>query len=131
MTLSIQLSVDETELDERTEARVRRLLETFSRRVSQFSEPKAVARLQSYNQQRLIEVDLRVELGSHAGELISHRSAPTADGAVRLAVEDLERQLERRLSTQRGEPTFGVPSRRLPKQLRPHPVNAPGDVQAD
>jgi hypothetical protein len=38
---------------------------------------------------------------------------------VHLAIEDLERQLERRLAGQRGEPTYGVPSRRLPKQLRP------------
>ncbi len=127
MTLSIQLSVDGTKLDEEAEAKIQRMLEHFGRRVSHYSEPKAVARFQSHGDQRTTEVDLRIELGSHAGELISHQSAPTADRAARLAIEDLERQLERRLSTQRGEPTYGVPSRRLPKTLRPHPVTTPGD----
>jgi hypothetical protein len=41
-------------------------------------------------------------------------------------VADVERQLERRLATQRGEPTYGVPSRREPAQLRPHPPSRPG-----
>jgi hypothetical protein len=45
--------------------------------------------------------------------------AETADRAVHLAVRDVERQLERRHATQRGEPTYGVPSRRLPAELRP------------
>jgi hypothetical protein len=29
--------------------------------------------------------------------------------------------LERRTASQRGQPSYGVPSRRLPRQLRPHP----------
>jgi hypothetical protein len=36
-----------------------------------------------------------------------------------LAVADVERQLERKVASQRGEHRYGVPSRRLPKQLRP------------
>lgn len=55
-------------------------------------------------------------LGSH---LISHQGAETVDRAVRIAVEDVERQLEREHAMQRGEPSFGVPSRRLPSNLRP------------
>jgi hypothetical protein len=40
-------------------------------------------------------------------------------------VKDIERQLERRHAQQRGEHSFGVPSRRLPRELRPHPPAAP------
>jgi hypothetical protein len=38
---------------------------------------------------------------------------------VRLAMADVERQLERQHAVQSGEPSFGVPSRRLPTELRP------------
>lgn len=124
MTLTVSLSKEGTELTAEAEQRIERMLKQLERRLAHFPEPKALARLKQQVTQRQITVDLRVELGSHAGELISHQSAGTADHAVRLAVEDIERQLERRLSSQRGEQTYGVPSRRLPKSLRPHPLHA-------
>ena len=71
--------------------------------------------------QRRVTADLRVQLGPLAAHLISHQAAESADLAARLAVEDVERQLERRLAKQRGQPTYSVPSRRLPEALRPHP----------
>jgi hypothetical protein len=69
-----------------------------------------------------MEVDLRVQLGPLGAHLVSHQRAGTTAHAVRLAVEDVERQLERRHADQRGEASFGVPSRREPAALRP---NAP------
>jgi hypothetical protein len=71
-----------------------------------------------------VAVDLRLELGPLGSHLISHQAAETADRAVRLAVEDVERQLERQLAVQRGEPSFGVPSRREPTSLRPSKLAA-------
>ena len=55
---------------------------------------------------------------------VENRAAETADRAAFLAVKDMERQMERELSAMRGEHTYGVPSRRLPEELRPNP---PGD----
>ena len=51
--------------------------------------------------------------------MVSHNSGETAEQAARLAIEDVERQLERYMATLRGEPAFGTPSRREPRDLRP------------
>ena len=69
--------------------------------------------------QRQCEVDLRLQLGPLGPHLVSHQTAETVEAAVRQAVSDIERQLERRLARQRGEPAYGVPSRSLPRQTRP------------
>jgi hypothetical protein len=82
--------------------------------------------LTRHRDQRQVEVDLRVQLGTLGSHLISHQGAETVDRAVRLAVEDVERQLERQHAVQRGEPSFGVPSRRLPSTLRP--ANVPSSL---
>ena len=50
------------------------------------------------------------------------RSTPTsrpADHAVKLACDDIKKQLERAIADLRGEGTFGTPSRRNPDHLRP------------
>jgi hypothetical protein len=44
--------------------------------------------------------------------LISHQSAETVDLSLGKAIHDVERQLERHHGKQRGQPSFGVPSRR-------------------
>jgi len=44
--------------------------------------------------------------------LISHQVDETLHRAARRAIADAERELERRLAKQRGEPSFGIPSRR-------------------
>jgi ribosome-associated translation inhibitor RaiA len=121
MTLTVNISSQGMQLSPEVERRTERLVHQLDRRLIHFSEPNAILRLRQQEAQRLISVDLRVDLGSRADSLISHQSADTADHAVRRAVEDVERQLERRLAVQRGEPTFGVPSRRLPKSTRPKP----------
>jgi hypothetical protein len=60
-----------------------------------------------------------VHLGVDGAELVSHQSGETAEQAARLAVEDVERQLERYAATLRGEPAYHTPSRREPRDLRP------------
>lgn len=119
MTLNTRIHADGFELKPEVNERIEHMLARLDRRLQHFSEPKAVVRQREEGTPRLTVVDLRVELGSHAGELVSHQRAETADHAMRLALEDVERQLERRLATQRGEPAFGVPSRREPREARP------------
>ena len=121
MALDIILATHDCPLGADEEGHVRGQLERLGERLAHFPAPIATAVLKRHDLQRHTEVSLRVELGPHGGHLVSHQTAETAIHAVRLAVEDVERQLERRLSRQRGEHTFGVPSRRLPKSSRPHP----------
>jgi hypothetical protein len=123
MALEVQFHRGDDDLGRTEEERIRRLLERLERRLAKFPDPQTILTLRRYSDRRRVTLDLRVELGPRAGELISHQAAETADHAMRLAVEDVERQLERRLATQRGEPTFGVPSRREPEHLRPHPLS--------
>jgi ribosome-associated translation inhibitor RaiA len=122
MALTIQMHTGDEPLAERQRERIDHHLRRLEQRLTHFPEPTATLTLRQHQAQRRVTVDLRVELGPMAGELVSHQAAEMPEHAVRLAVEDAERQLERRLSTQRGEPTFGVPSRRLPRGERPHPL---------
>jgi hypothetical protein len=121
MALGVQIHTGNEPLSQQEDARVRRHLRHLEARLVNFPEPSAILTLRRQAAARRVTVDLRVELGPMAGELVSHQAAEMPEHAVRLAVEDAERQLERRLATQRGEPTYGVPSRRLPKEARPHP----------
>ena len=121
MTLSIQVEVQGLKLAEMDERRIRAHFQRLERRLADRPEPAAVLVLQQYVDQRRVGADLRIELGPLGPTLVSHQAAETPDRATRLAVEDVERQLERRTSEQRGDASFGVPSRREPRRLRPHP----------
>jgi ribosome-associated translation inhibitor RaiA len=125
LTLRILLETHDCPLGPDEEELVRHHLESLGRRLAHHPEPIATAVLKRHELQRKIEVALRVELGPLGEHLISHQAAGTAPHAMRLAVEDVERQLERKLAQQRGEHTYGVPSRRLPKANRPHPLAKP------
>ena len=63
---------------------------------------------------------LRVQLGPLGPTLTSSQAASTPDRAAHLAIQAVERQLERLVAVQRGEPTYGVPSRRRPGAVRGH-----------
>jgi ribosome-associated translation inhibitor RaiA len=123
-----------TKIDER---RVQHHLDGLERRLVHHPEPTAVLVLTGFTNQRRVEADLRVQLGPLGGHLISHQQAETVDRAVRLAMADVERQLERQHAAQSGEPSFGVPSRRLPTELRPSrytrqsPARGSDDVTAE
>ncbi len=105
-------------------------LEALERRLTNHPDPKAGLVLTKHAGQRRIEANFSVQVGPLGHHLISHQGAETAEHAVRLAVKDIERQLERRLATQRGDPTFGVPSRRLPRELRPAAARRSASEQA-
>jgi hypothetical protein len=126
MTLKIRLEVQGCTLTAVERQRIEAHLASLDRQLlAHRPDPRAVLVLRRHAAQRQIEANLQVQLGPLGAHLVSHQSAETADRAVRLAVADVERQVERRLGSQRGEATFGVPSRREPAGLRPHPPHLP------
>ena len=122
MTLSTRLDLEGLSLAEVDQRRIRAHLLSLERRLRDRPEPSASLTLRQHTDQRLVAADLRVELGPLGPTLVSHQSAETPNQAARRAVEDVERQLERRVAEQRGSSTFGVPSRREPRGRRPHPI---------
>jgi hypothetical protein len=123
MTVQTNLTLRGVDIDAAEEARILHQLDALGQRLTHEPEPLAELVLSQSTAQRRVEADLRVLLNRLGTHLVSHQSADTAERAVRLAVADVERQLERRHSQQSGEPTFGVPSRRLPRSLRLHPFS--------
>jgi hypothetical protein len=101
-------------LNAEDERRIQHQFEALERRLIHHADPKLELVLTGHPGRRAVEADLRVQVSPLGNHLISKQAAETANQAVRLAVKDVERQLERRHATQRGEPTFGVPSRRRP-----------------
>jgi ribosome-associated translation inhibitor RaiA len=118
MALETAISIRGVSLPFSQERRIYHELEAIGRRLIHHSEPKASVMLIRHADQRQIDVDLRVQLGSLGSHLVSHQAGETIDLAIHLAVEDVERQLERRHASQRGDAAFSVPSRRLPKAPR-------------
>ncbi len=121
MPLEVQFHLNHYELGSEEEKQMRRHLERLEKRLQRFAEPKAIVTIKEFPSQRRITVDVRLEPAPHEREFVSHQAGEDAGQAVRLAVEDLERQLERWFAKLRGEPAYGVPSRREPEELRPHP----------
>jgi ribosome-associated translation inhibitor RaiA len=124
MALETALKTQGFELTDVEERHVRHHLDGLERRLVHRPEPTATLMLKRQPQARRIDVSLRVQLGPLGSHLISHQSAETADRAVKLAVEDVERQLERQDAQQAGEQAYGIPSRRLPAQGRPNPYTS-------
>ncbi|GIW05534.1 MAG: hypothetical protein KatS3mg060_0339 [Dehalococcoidia bacterium] len=121
MALRYVLHRNGARLTEAEEARFARHFDGLEARLQHFPDPLVEATVREHPSQRRVELSLRVSLGPLGGHLVSHQAAETLDKATRLAVSDVERQLERRLAKLRGEPAFGEPSRREPRALRPHP----------
>ena len=112
MPLSIMLRYQNLQLSEVEESRLRRQLAGLESRLVHHPDPVAELSLSQLVEPRRIEADLRVRLGPLGSHLVSHQAGATVYSSVRLAIKDVERQLERQHAKQRGEPTFGVPSRR-------------------
>lgn len=128
MPLEIEVHRRGVSLTRLEEERIERHLRSLERRVDKFPNPRLELAIEDQATPRGVRVDLRLALGPLGGHLVSHQEGPSSDVAVKAAVDDAKRQLERRLSNQRGESTYGVPSRRLPADQRPNPVaGAEGD----
>ena len=63
---------------------------------------------------------VRFDLGPFGPTLTSSQAAQTPDRAAHLAIQAIERQLARLVAGQRGEPSYGVPSRRRSGAARSH-----------
>lgn len=112
MTLTIDLERHGVPLTTVQEQRVRHHLSALGRRLVHRPEPIAVLAFTGPNGHHEIEARLRLQLGPLGPTLVSSQTAPTPDRAAHLAILAVERQLERLVATQRGEPSYGVPSRR-------------------
>ncbi|MFN8522244.1 MAG: hypothetical protein U0821_03970 [Chloroflexota bacterium] len=112
MSLDIRIDTKGFVLDDATSRRVHRQFDSLARRLVKRPDPRAELQLEYHAAPRRFEASLRVHLGPLGPQLISHQIAPEPDLVCRLAVNDVKRELERRQAVQRGEPTFGVPSRR-------------------
>lgn len=112
MTLTITLERHHVPMTAVQEQRVRRHLTALGRRLEHRPEPIAVLSFAGPNTLHQVEASLRVRLGPLGPTLTSSQTASTPDRAARLAIQAVERQLERLAATQRGESSYGVPSRR-------------------
>ena len=114
MTLTTTLERHGVRLSAAQEQRVHRHLAALGRRLVHRPEPIAVLSFSGPNSQREITASLRVQLGPLGPTLTGTQTASTPDAAAHLAIQAVERQLERLVAGQRGEPSYGVPSRRRP-----------------
>ena len=117
MAMVIRLQTHALTLTEQEEQRIRRQLAHLEQRLGRYPSPITTLVISAHEAERRITADLRVQLG-HLGEhLVAHEDGETAANAARLAVEEVERQIERLHATLAGEATYGVPSRREPPHV--------------
>jgi len=119
MALNTEYRMRGLTLSELEEERIQRQVKSLEKRIEQFRDPRLEIAFDEQLNPRLVKVDVRLALGPLGGHLVSHQEGPSADTASKAAFTDLKRQLERKLANQRGEASYGVPSRRLPEDLRP------------
>jgi hypothetical protein len=101
-------------LDEVEARRINHQLAALGDRLAVRPDARVLLRLREYPAQRRFTADLRVQLGPLGAHLVSRQDGSLPGQAARRAVDDVERQLERKVAGQRGDPSFGVPSRRRP-----------------
>lgn len=119
MAIGMLLETHDCPLTPDEERYIRQHLERLGDRLV---EPLATVVLTRHERQRQIDVALRVELAPPGEQLISHQVAGSAPRAVRLAVADVQRQLDHRLAGQPGEPAW---RRRMPRARRAHSPESP------
>lgn len=107
------------ELTEVEQKRIERTLDSVAKRLGKFSKPEIDLTLDKSTVPASIDATLKVVLGVRDTTLRSTETARTADHAVKLAADDVKRQLERVVADLRGADSFGTPSRRNPEHLRP------------
>jgi ribosome-associated translation inhibitor RaiA len=99
--------------------RVDRSLESLAKRLENFNNPEIDLTIEKAKQTGSVDATIKVILGVRDTTLRSTETSRTADHAVKLACDDIKKQLERTVSDLRGMDTYGTPSRRNPEHLRP------------
>ena len=117
--MATELLTPKTHLSPESARRIQRHLDALEKRLTKFHNHDVKLTIKDKSTERRFTADALVSLGVDGVELISHNQGETAEMAARVAIEDIERQLERHMANLRGEPSFGTPSRREPKDLRP------------
>ncbi len=107
------------ELTEVEQKRIDHSLEAIGKRLANFSNPSIDLTLANSKEAGSIDATLRVGLGVRDIILRSTDTSRTADHAVKLACDDIKKQLEKAVAELRGADTYGIPSRRIPEHLRP------------
>ncbi len=99
--------------------RIDRSLEGIAKRLASFTNPSVDVTISPSKQPASVDASMRVVLGVRDTVLRSTETSRTADHAVKLACDDIKRQLEKTMADLRGADTYGIPSRRNPEHLRP------------
>ena len=107
------------ELTEVEQKRIDHSLESIGKRLANFTNPSIDLTLAKATQAGSVDATLRVVLGVRDTTLRSTETSRTVDHAVKLACDDVKKQLEKTVAELRGEETYGTPSRRNPDHLRP------------
>jgi ribosome-associated translation inhibitor RaiA len=121
MTLEVQLHKRGITFTDLEEKRINRQIDGLAKRLEKFPDPRLELAIENHKSPTRVSVDMRVALGPLGGHIVSHQEGATADSTVKAASDDVKRQLEKRLAQMRGEPSYGVPSRRFPEDMRPNP----------
>lgn len=117
--MPVELNTPGTQLSPDSAKRIQRHIAGLERRLVKFANPLITITVKDRTTERRHTADVRVNLGVDGVELVSHNEGASAEQAARLAIEDVQRQLERYVANLRGKPAFGTPSRREPRDLRP------------
>lgn len=107
------------ELSDVERKRIERTLDSLAKRLANFSNPEIDLTLEKAKQVGSVDATLKVVLGVRDTTLRSTETSRTADNAVKMACDDIKKQLERAVADLRGADTYGTPSRRNPDHLRP------------
>lgn len=107
------------DLSEVEQKRIDRSLDAIAKRLTSFANPEIDLTLTSGQQNGSVNATVRVVLGVRDSILRSTETSRTADNAVKLACDDIKKQLEKTVADLRGTDSYGTPSRRNPEHLRP------------
>lgn len=129
MAVSPTITNRSGELTDVEQKRIDRSLEALAKRLEKFNNPRIELALEKATQPGSIDATLKVMLGVRDTTLRSTETSRTADHAVKLACDDVKKQLERTMSDLRGTDSYGTPSRRNPDHLRP--ANQTDDTEED
>ena len=107
------------ELTDVEQKRIDRSLDAIGKRLANFNNPSIELTLGKATQAGSIDATMRVVLGVRDMTLRSTETSRSSDHAVKLACDDIKKQLEKAVAELRGTDTYGTPSRRNPDYLRP------------
>jgi ribosome-associated translation inhibitor RaiA len=119
MAVSPTITNRADELTDIEQKRIDRSLESLAKRLEKFTNPRIDLVLEKAKLAGSVDAALTVVLGVRDTTLRSTETSRTADHAVKLACDDIKKQLERTVAELRGTDSYGTPSRRNPEHLRP------------